>query len=280
MAHKSGNLLRDISDTLYLRLFEADFIVLKSDSWITQNVQSAFWRFYRNEENGAILRMPDETEFALPGRRVAMVPAGVRFSCENDSEIRHFYIHFDVLGVPSFLIQAFFAQPILLTENVEFENRVQEFAQSLSQTQPLNLAGQCHAKSLLYEGFARALTESPQGQQRLGATEKRVAPVAPALAAMETRFAEPLRTSELAALCYLSPDHFTKTFRECMGRTPGEYLRNRRVLQAAQRLLFTEESLEIIAAECGFGDRNYMTRCFTQVVKIAPAAYRRGRHRL
>jgi AraC-like DNA-binding protein len=61
--------------------------------------------------------------------------------------------------------------------------------------------------------------------------------------------------SDLAQLCYLSEDYFTRRLRECVGQSPSHYIRERRVTIAAQQLLFSSASINHIAAATGFGNR-------------------------
>ncbi len=100
--------------------------------------------------------------------------------------------------------------------------------------------------------------------------------LAPALMHIEEQPANSLTVPQMAALCCLSPDHFARRFKAVIGQAPNEYLREQRVMRAAQMLLFSTKTLDEIADLCGFGSRHYLTRVFAQVMGVPPAAYRRG----
>ena len=281
---------RALLDNLHLRLFEADALPI-SDTWNTRRVQSSFWRFYRNANDGAALELEEagdgraaaaEAEarlYPLQRGRLYFVPAGVRFSCRcAAAAVAHFYVHFDVLGLPSLALRELFARPIGLPPDDALEGRAGEIAAALAAGAPRDdLALQCRIKALLYEGLARHLEAVPaDARERSLRRAARLAPVLPALEHIEAHLAERLPNARLAACCHLSGDHFLRRFRDCVGQTPAQYLLERRVTIAAQRLLFTDDSIERIAEGTGFGNRFYFSRVFTRRLGVSPAAYRKA----
>ncbi|MBF0673484.1 MAG: helix-turn-helix domain-containing protein [Salinibacterium sp.] len=73
----------------------------------------------------------------------------------------------------------------------------------------------------------------------------------------------------------MSPRTFAPRFRAEMGATPRAWLNRQRLLRAQQLLEASEESLETIAAECGFGTASVMRHHFAKTLKTTPTAYRR-----
>lgn len=57
--------------------------------------------------------------------------------------------------------------------------------------------------------------------------------------------------------------------------TPARYVVERRIAAATQELVFTQDSIERVAARLGFANRYHLTRVFTRRMGIPPAAYRR-----
>lgn len=268
--------VRDAAGGLHLRVFETDTVPLPVGRWNTRNVRSAFWRFYQNQEAGAFLTLANGDRFDLAPRQLYFVPAGVGFSCGNDTDVTHFYIHFDVIGLPRLAMHALFDGPVALPPNADFEAQVAHFADIVARSPALDLSGQCRAQSLLYDGLAQYLDSLPIAlRERATARAADLEPVAPALLHIEAHLAEPLPLKTLAARCHLGPDHFTRRFKACVGQTPVAYLHERRVTRAAQLLLFTDQTIEQIALNCGFGNRHYLTRIFTRAIGTAPVAYRK-----
>ena len=73
----------------------------------------------------------------------------------------------------------------------------------------------------------------------------------------------------------LSRRTFTRRFRQLTGTTLGEWLLRERVALTQRRLETTTQSIEEIAAECGFGTSASLRQHFAQVLKTSPSAYRR-----
>ena len=261
-------------DNLQVRLFAADVRRIGVE-WNTANVRSSFWRFYRNSDDGAALELGDSL-YPLRGGQLYFVPAGVGFSCRNTRSLEHFYVHFDVVGLPSVAVGALFASPLCVSPAPALEEAVTTLQAQLADASTVDMERQCRIKSLLYEGVARCFQTVPSEKMeyygRLTAAHE---PVLPALRHIEANLSARMTNCELAALCHLSEDYFNHRFRECVGQSPVRYIQERRILRASQQLLFTEDSIDRIAGESGFGNRFYFSRIFTRLVGISPAAYRK-----
>src|SRR4029079_1993439 len=112
-------------------LFMVDALTLGAGRWNTRDVQSPYWRFYQNRDDGGHLALPNGSQFPLIPGRVSFVPPGVRFSCGNARPFRHFYIHFDMIGLPRLTIRALFDGPVALEADAAFEGRVTAFAREV-----------------------------------------------------------------------------------------------------------------------------------------------------
>lgn len=260
---------------LHLRLFEAACIPI-SREWNAQNVQSSFWRFYRNRQGGASLELDDEV-YPLDSGRLYFVPAGVHFHCRNAGPTEHFYVHFDVIGLPSIAVRELFGGPVRLPPSPSLERAVDRLSLEITGRRVPGAAARCRLQATLYEAFAVYFDALPSVQmERSLERAARLEPVRPALEHIETHLARTISNAELAALCCLSEDYFIRRFRECVGQSPAQYVQERRVTRAAQRLLFTSDTIERIAEETGFGSRFYFTRVFTRQTGVSPAAYRKA----
>lgn len=84
------------------------------------------------------------------------------------------------------------------------------------------------------------------------------------------------RTSrDLARLAGLSVSQFDRTFRQCFGTSPRQYLVRIRVEAACQLLAQSNKTIAAIAVETGFHDHAHFTRSFQKVMCISPSEYRR-----
>lgn len=96
-----------------------------------------------------------------------------------------------------------------------------------------------------------------------------------AVALMRERTADPLTVADLAAEARLSTYHFIRVFREATGETPHRYLTRLRVAQARRLLTGTGDSLDRIAARCGFSSAGSLSAAFLRHVGVRPSAYRK-----
>jgi len=260
---------------IHLRLFRAERITIGTD-WNAADVRSRFWRFYANDADGAALLL-DDGAYPLCGGGLYFVPAAVRFSCRCTRPVGHFYIHFDVLGLPQSALRELWGRPVQIPPAPALEASVRTLAAEPLPGAVLDFLRECRLKATLYEALALCLAAVPEEARRR--EEQRATEMQPVLSALrhiDAHLADPLPVARLAACCHLSADTFARRFRRCVGQTPTQYILERRVTQAAQRLLFTDDSIERIAETTGFGNRFYFSRLFARQTGLSPAAYRRS----
>ena len=86
---------------------------------------------------------------------------------------------------------------------------------------------------------------------------------------------KPLNVPVLAARVAMSPRNFARVFTKEMKTTPAKFVERLRVEAARRRLEESQNSMETIAGECGFGNVNSMRTVFQRALRIAPGQYRR-----
>lgn len=270
-------------DNLHIRLFVAHWVRIGPDWWLFKSLGRSYWRFYYNLADGAALEVPNSaTEsgfdlYQLEAHRPYFIPAYLRFNTRIDRDIDHFYIHFDVLGIPDLAMRTLFNSPVSLPHSEKFEQTILEVAHKVRSGRPVDLVLQCQLKALIYEGLGRYLDSLPEEQiQQPLRMAIALQPVLPAIHYIDANIAKPILNRDLAQLCQIHEDYFIRRFKDCVGQTPGDYIREQRVKQAAQLLLFTEDSLEEVAAASGFGSRFYLSRVFKELTGLSPVAYRKS----
>jgi transcriptional regulator GlxA family with amidase domain len=87
--------------------------------------------------------------------------------------------------------------------------------------------------------------------------------------------AEDLRVENLAAKAGMSPRNFARMFLKDTGMTPARFVEKIRVEAARRRLQESEDALEKIASDCGFGSLQALRRSFKRVLRVAPSEYRK-----
>jgi AraC-like DNA-binding protein len=265
---------------LELRLFTCALLPISALEWSARDVRDGFWRLYVNFRDGAALELPGPSGpswLELEAGGVYLVPSGVRFSCVCTAPLDHFYVHFDVVGWPPSRALGLWNCPFRAPDpGGLLLARVREFVRSLTGLARLDAARRCRLKGLVWDALAASVEAlTPEQREGLARLEGH-GEVAPALRFIESNLQEPLPNALLARQCHWSEDHFIRRFREAVGQSPAQYVTERRVALASQRLLFSESSIDEVARDCGFGNRFYFSRVFARHTGMAPAAYRRA----
>nr|WP_225887147.1 AraC family transcriptional regulator [Nodosilinea nodulosa] len=80
--------------------------------------------------------------------------------------------------------------------------------------------------------------------------------------------------ADLAQLVDMSPFHFSRLFKQSVGRSPHHYLLQQRVEQAKQLLKHTDRLILDIALDCGFSSHSHLSKLFRKFTGTTPKAYR------
>jgi AraC family transcriptional regulator len=93
---------------------------------------------------------------------------------------------------------------------------------------------------------------------------------------LHARFAEPIRTVEVASAVGVHPAHLARGFRTHFRLSMGSYVRRLRLDWAALELVRSDDSLATVALAAGFADQSHFTRFFKRHTGQTPNAYRRA----
>ncbi len=88
-------------------------------------------------------------------------------------------------------------------------------------------------------------------------------------------FREPLTLSDFASAANVHPVHVARSFRRHFGSTVGEFIRERRVEFAKNRIR-AGCALSEVALEAGFADHSHLTRTFRSLTGVTPSEFRRS----
>lgn len=98
----------------------------------------------------------------------------------------------------------------------------------------------------------------------------------PVIEHIAENYCEKIYIDKLAEMISVSPDYFTKMFKESIGKTPIEYINGLRVNRAMRLLSETDKSMSEISEEIGFCNANYFHKIFKQYMDLSPLAYRKN----
>ena len=98
----------------------------------------------------------------------------------------------------------------------------------------------------------------------------------PVITYISEHFREKIYIEKLADMINVSPDYFTKMFRDSIGKTPIDYINGLRVNHSMKLLCTTDMSMAEIAEDIGFCNPNYFHKIFKQYMGTSPLAYRKS----
>ncbi|HEX4851120.1 MAG TPA: AraC family transcriptional regulator [Puia sp.] len=91
---------------------------------------------------------------------------------------------------------------------------------------------------------------------------------------MEDNFAYNLSLEEYARLCHMSLSSFKRAFKNYYHSAPANWLKERRLELAHQKLINTNLAVNQVSFECGFEDVSHFIRVFKQKFNHTPFQYR------
>ncbi len=84
-----------------------------------------------------------------------------------------------------------------------------------------------------------------------------------------------IHIQDLSAVARRSPAHFSRKFKQAVGKSPHAHLVRRRLERACQLMMSSTDPLSEIALNVGFSDQAHLCRLFRQAFGQSPASWRR-----
>ena len=98
----------------------------------------------------------------------------------------------------------------------------------------------------------------------------------PVIEYIAENYAEKIYIETLSDMISVSPDYFTKMFKDSIGKTPIDYINGVRVNHSLRLLSMTDTPINEIAERIGFSNPNYFHKIFKQYMNTSPLAYRKS----
>ena len=109
-------------------------------------------------------------------------------------------------------------------------------------------------------------------------TDQMLAGVGTAIEYIESHLESRLDLDQVATAAHYSKYHLHRIFSETVGIPVHEYVRRRRLTEAAGKLTGSRAPILDIALDCGYESQRAFTTAFREMYKISPAEYRRRRN--
>lgn len=92
---------------------------------------------------------------------------------------------------------------------------------------------------------------------------------------VEEHFIQNHKVNEYADLLNVTPNHLSETIKKVTGKTAGDIIHQRLILEAKRRLLHSSISAKELAYELNFNDPSYFSRFFKSNTGLSPEAFRK-----
>lgn len=96
----------------------------------------------------------------------------------------------------------------------------------------------------------------------------------PVFGHLQQHYGEPIRVTDAARLCAVSPCCFMNLFKEVTGQSFVTYLNGYRVVKAQAMLASTRKAISEVSLESGFCNQSYFGMVFRRLTGVTPLAYR------
>jgi AraC-like DNA-binding protein len=94
--------------------------------------------------------------------------------------------------------------------------------------------------------------------------------IAPALDYINKNYTQPLKAKDLADVCSMSETHFRRVFEEYVNMSPMDYVNLVRIQRACDLMKKSNDSMETVAAKCGFSTTSTFNRNFKKFLDTSP----------
>lgn len=94
------------------------------------------------------------------------------------------------------------------------------------------------------------------------------------LGALETHFLTLRSANDYAALLRVTPTHLNAAVKRTTGLTPVQLHKDRLLLEAKRRLMFSDEPISEVGLHLGFEDPSYFSRFFKRGAQVSPCEFR------
>jgi AraC-like DNA-binding protein len=222
---------------------------------------------------------------------VFIVPPGRRHAIRGGRTVDVHYIHlspkffeqyFDrMTELPAFL-SLFEIEPLMRVSGNTYRHLYLEEAALNEVTKLIELLEGVwqydHASKLIVEGYMIVILtifcrEYDKLQTRVGKNASNDKFFMDTISYIIKNINKNLTIDQLAHLSGLSRTAFIKRFRDTTGRSPKQFIMERRI-QSAKKLLTTDRSISKVADECGFYDAAHFIKTFTRATGMSPIQYK------
>ncbi|MBP3591302.1 MAG: helix-turn-helix domain-containing protein [Clostridia bacterium] len=216
------------------------------------------------------------TKHHIPAGHVVMIPEGsdLQYYFDGNGTLDKYYTHFHLVIGTQNICELFHFPLVFKPKN---EDAIEQLLCKLIELRadpddPLKqIAQSATLLSLVFEVLAQA------GAIRNERSEKIPLEIRAIAEYIDDHLNETLSIDMLAERSGYSTAYFTKKFKAVFGRTPTDYIAEKRIYRAKDELRNTDRTIYGIANSLGFSDASYFSSFFKARTGLSPAFYRKAK---
>jgi AraC-like DNA-binding protein len=233
----------------------------KNRNWIFPSVYSPFWRLYYNEKPGHSIVF-NKKIIELQPEYFILIPERQLFHTNGVLPCPHFWISFSVDKIYNKKDSV----PYIIKKN-DFLLNIFKKVKKIAYERKIK-----RDRLYLYaQNFIEFVIEQSSVTWEEAPPEK----ITGVVSFIEKNYTKKIHIQDLADIAGISASGLFNKFKSHFGISPAAYIIQCRIRKAAELLQEDINSIEEIAGETGFPNRNYFTRIFIQQTGTSPAAFRK-----
>lgn len=272
----------------------AGYCTVKTE-WCYKDIVSAFSRIYIIDKGEAAVYMNNK-KYELKQGQMFIIPKFTKHTYECKTQMSVYYIHFfyDKLeGENLFEKLQFNYQPIytdfdlaLIKRFIELNNHI-----FLTNLDPITydnidriilnqqhkkiittISSELESRGILMQLFSRFIINSkPESMINRDAYSR----IDVVMNYICNNLDQSLKISRLAAMIYLSTDHFSRIFKTVIGISPNKFIQLKRIDHAKELIETTDLSIEQVAESIGINNLSQFSTLFLKQTGQSPLMYRK-----
>ena len=240
-------------------------------TWTGNEFINHYNRIYYVKSGSAELTFKDHT-LEMKAGHLYLIPPYQLVSHKSDGELHFMWTHFQAnidSGVDLFM---FYGQDLMIDCSAlpHIESDFMQLNKMIKDKKPSAIFERNRLLLSLLHPFMQQFDRS------IGKVSAfRHQSLLPALTLINSNITNPPDIKSLAKSVKMSPEHFSRKFKSAFSISPKRYILQKRIALAKQRLLLDNDSIDLIAEQCGFCDIFHFSRTFKQETGIAPSLFRK-----
>lgn len=294
VCERRGIMAKKRKGTLQFRFYEVPqgeaALVLCGESWNRPyGHESLDLHFHNLTEigicrHGAGTLYLEEDTMRYSDGTVTVIPEKFPHHTYSDGEVSNFweYIFFDMrllveelypqnLVYRNELVKALSREPLVTTaaKRPELARLITSITEETAAKRPMyRQMVRCYMHALVTELIRNAGDDTLLAGPGLKGTN--MPQIAAALEYISGNYHKCITTAELASLCNMSETHFRRIFEEYINMTPTDYINLHRIQNACELMKKGNDSMETVAAKCGFATTSTFNRNFKKFLNTSP----------